>query len=564
MYPVSSAKGKGRGGYPHYLLVFTATKLVLPHCKEMGLWGMRTFSRLIGCLALWVGSCFGAGPKFEGTPTLVPNPNPAAPQAGILTFEAAQKVKTTLRAASGDHEFEQEFGTESDPADGLAVVGMRPDRTYRVEVVITDASGTTTYDRTLTLVSPALPDRPELMPSTEVEVHDARKMEGGYTLFNPRRRIPLVVADAISAESEFNANFGMLLVVDSAGEVVWQYRSESRITDYRPISNGNIVFITADNRLVKIDTLGNTVASWCARFRPENREGQCPEGSIPVDVETIHHSFHEYPNGDFLILSSEIRIPDYYTSETDAYAPRKTTEVVGDVVLRMTREGEILWQWKAFDHLDPFQIGYLTYSNYWARRGFPNTADWSHANAVRIVDDGASFLVNFRLISGIAKVDVETQDIKWMATSDPEKLGLEWKHPTFKLADGDDWFWMPHAPWITDRGTLLLFNNDNFGARPFDKSLPPSAIRSRAEEYAFDEEKLEMRKIWQSRFPGEEPLRSWAMGSVQPLDNGNVLAGYGLMLVEENIYSITWPERLGHPAWTQIREYDRSDPAPVV
>lgn len=54
------------------------------------------------------------------------------------------------------------------------------------------------------------------------------------------------------------------------------------------------------------------------------------------------------------------------------------------------------------------------------------------------------------------------------------------------------------------------------------------------------------------------------MGSVQPLDNGNVLAGYGLMLVEENIYSITWPERLGHPAWTQIREYDRSDPAPVV
>jgi hypothetical protein len=79
-----------------------------------------------------------------------------------------------------------------------------------------------------------------------------------------------------------------------------------------------------------------------------------------------------------------------------------------------------------------------------------------------------------------------------------------------------------------------------------------------------DEEKRELRKIWQSRFPSERPMRSWAMGSVQPLKNNNVLVGYGSLLVDKGVENLGWPDRLKHPAWTQIREYTKTDPATLV
>ncbi|MDB2499463.1 aryl-sulfate sulfotransferase [bacterium] len=503
-----------------------------------------------------------AAPSFQGSVQLELNPNPAAPLAGILSFEASDPVKTTINGRSGEHSFSITYGPEKDPSEGLPVVGMYADRTYNLFVEISDDSGRSKYEGNLTLSTPALPDRPELMPRIVAEIIDGEAMANGYTLFNPRRRVPLAVADAITDESRFNMEFGMLAVVDAEGEVIWYYHADSRITDYRPIANGNIMFITSDNRLIEIDALGNTIASWVASRRPD---GPDTTGAIPVDVPTFHHSFQEYPNGDLLILSTEIRIlPGYFTSETKKNAARGSVQVVGDVVIRMNRQGEILWKWKAFDHLDPYQIGYLTFSNYWVRRGFPNTADWSHANAVRIVDDGDAFLVNFRLISGIAKIDADSQEIEWLVITDPKDMKKDLQDKTFELKGGGEWFWMPHAPWITEEGNLLIFNNDNFGARPFTPSLPPSAIRSRAEEYEMDEENRTLRKVWQSRFPTERPMRSWAMGSVQPLQNDNVLVGYGSLLVDEDIEKISWVERLQHPAWTQIREYTKTDPASLV
>ena len=502
-----------------------------------------------------------ASPVFEVSPVVSANPNTRVPQAAILTFEANGPVTTTLEAVAADHRFESTFGTEHSPTNGLPIVGMRADREYQFSITISDSTGSKRAAEVLSFRSPKLPNTPDMMPRIITESFRPRAMDKGFTLFNPRRRIPLEVADAISVESEFNDSLGILIVVDEAGEVVWYYHGDSRITDYRSIRNGNIVFITSDNRLIEIDILGNTIASWYAKDRPQGKTS----GSIPVDSETFHHSFQEYPNGDFLILGSEIReLPNYFTSETDAQAPRKTQRVVGDIVMRFTRDGEVRWKWKAFDHLDPYKIGYLSFGNYWARRGFPNAVDWSHANGVRIMDYGDSFLVNFRLISGIANVDVSSQEIKWMVISEPESLGEDIAKRALKLPSDQNWFWMPHAPWITERGTLLIFNNDNFGSRPFGDFKSPSAIRSRAEEYAIDLEEMTLEKIWESRFPEEEPMRSWAMGSVQPLANGNTLVGYGMLLRPEGVEDLTWPQRLGHPAWTQIREYTHETPASLV
>ncbi|MDG2169214.1 MAG: aryl-sulfate sulfotransferase N-terminal domain-containing protein, partial [Opitutales bacterium] len=73
-----------------------------------------------------------AAPSFQGSVQLELNPNPAAPLAGILSFEASDPVTTTINGRSGEHSFSITYGPEKDPSEGLPVVGMYADRTYNL------------------------------------------------------------------------------------------------------------------------------------------------------------------------------------------------------------------------------------------------------------------------------------------------------------------------------------------------------------------------------------------------------------------------------------------------
>ena len=98
---------------------------------------------------------------------------------------------------------------------------------------------------------------------------------------------------------------------------------------------------------------------------------------------TLHHQPDALPNGNYLSLNAvPRRIEGYYTSETDAAAPRRDQWVMGDEVIEFNPQGEVLWRWNSFDHLDPFKIGYDTFWSYWWVRGFPQHLDWTHGNGV--------------------------------------------------------------------------------------------------------------------------------------------------------------------------------------
>jgi len=80
------------------------------------------------------------------------------------------------------------------------------------------------------------------------------------------------------------------------------------------------------------------------------------------------HDIRRMPNGNFLLLSSENRVIDgWYTSETEAMAPRATANVIGDVIIEMTQDGEVLREWKLHDILDPYRIAYQSLrKNFWS------------------------------------------------------------------------------------------------------------------------------------------------------------------------------------------------------
>ena len=91
-------------------------------------------------LALLLAGC-GRGPEFVEGPVVAPNPNPRAPLAAVLGFETDVPVTTEVAITDGVNAWTLEYGTGEDPAAGLALVGMRPGRTHRIEVAVRDGAG---------------------------------------------------------------------------------------------------------------------------------------------------------------------------------------------------------------------------------------------------------------------------------------------------------------------------------------------------------------------------------------------------------------------------------------
>ena len=500
-------------------------------------------------------SCSSSGPSFTEKPTVSANPNPRVPLAAVLRFKTDRSVTTAIRITDGIHDSELEFDPSWDSSKGLPVVGMRPGRRHELRVIVRDDSGAETVaDSVLEFETPPLPGDPEEFPPLKVTVSKPEEMEPGVTLFNPRRR-------KIDAP-RFNQEFGMLLAVDEKGEVLWYYRVDSRISDFEKLRSGNLLVVTQDFRLIELDWLGNTVNQWYAKNRPDG-----PTTGIPVEAQTFHHEVDQLPNGNIIVLGTELReIDDYYTSEYDERAPRKTQRVMGDIIHEFEPEtGKVVWEWRAFDHMDPFRIGYETFSRYWIRRGFPDTVDWSHANNVLFDERDDSIVVNFRYQAAAMKIDRKTKEIKWILG---EPSG--WGDLSDKVLKGEGeikWPYHQHSPHPTPNGTLLIYDNGNYQARPFDPPKPISETYSRAVEYEIDEEQMSVREIWASERMGPERVVSIAMGDVDWLPKSeNVLVAYGALLDPEYLGQMRWEaqSRQQFSQWTRLREYKRTNPAEVV
>lgn len=489
--------------------------------------------------------------EFISEPQISPG-NASSPLTYYLDFETKKpfdQVIFNINDTLGNS-IKLKYSTEEKSAKGFLIYMLRPDRKHAIEIELKDSNGKSYHaEKSLYVVTPGLPEGEMEFPEIEVEMKHMDQMEPGFTIFNPRRRIPLSFPNA----NVLNKSFGMLAMIDDLGEVVWYYKTNSRISDFDLWSDGKLSYMTQDNKIVEMDFGGNIIQEWYAEHRPDGKD----ENAIPVNALTFHHDASRLANGNWLTLSSEVReIDDFYTSEKNPKAPRKTQKVMGDVVIEYNDKGEILHEWNSFDHLPVFRIGYSTFSNYWGRRGFPGVIDWSHANAVVPVDNEESYLINYRYQSAMIKVQKSTGNIEWIF-AEPSGWGAELDDKLLKI-DKEDWSWHQHAPSFTSEGNLLFFNNNNYLARPFDEAQPMINSNSHVIEYRIDEENKTVEKVWTSLLEGEKPIASVAMGSAVQLPiTGNILAGYGMITSpKEGVDS--------NSVWTMVREYKHSTPAELV
>ncbi len=485
-------------------------------------------------------------PVFLTEPTLVANPNEAVPLAAILRFRASEPVTTLVRLNDGERTRTLTFGPHTDPSAGLPLLGFRPGRTSRVEVSIVAGGRQTDAPQSLSFDAPALPGPGLEMPSLTATLAEPGATEPGVRFISVRRRAPGRQAWQTPAQRRFTTGYGLILGVDESGQIVWSYRSPVRIAGIDALPNGHILMQTQDQKTKEIDLLGNVVREWYAENRPQ---GAAPE-AIPVQgVQTVHHNPFFTPWGTFISMSANAReIPDYFTSVTDPDAPRKTQTVMGDRIIEYDETGRILWDWDTFDYLDTNRVHYHLLQPYWAVRGFPDHLDWTHANGVTFDAERRTLIVSLKHQDALIGIDYDTKEIKWILGA-PEGWSAELAAKVLTPVGLLRWPYSMHHPHMTERGTLVYYDNGMFQARPFDGRTPtPFHLGfSRGVEVRIDEEAMTVTELWTSeRERTPDSCNNWAMGETQQLPRtGN------LMLVR----AFCPPQR---PEISDFDEYDLS------
>ena len=507
---------------------------------------------------------------FVTAPTVERNPNENVPLVALVRFGTDTPVTTTLTVSDGRSTRTVTYGPSHRPEDGLPVIGMRAGTEHRITVAAGNAGPVELSYRT-----PPLPADSAEWPTITVREARTSEMQPGFTLLSVRRRVNARQSFMTPAQVRFTTRWGLLLILDAEGEVVWYYRSDARIAGIHQLANGNLFFHHVDFRSIEMDLTGKVIRTFYASGRPQGPV----EGAIPIAAASLHHQPHQMPNGNFLAMTANARtIENYYTSETDPDAPRATQQVVGDNFVEFTPEGEIVWNWDTFEHLDVHRWSYHLMEAYWHNRGFPRHLDWTHGNGITYDPSDGSVIVSLRHQDAIIKIDKASGEIRWILGDHGN-----WKSPQKeKLLDPAHelrWHYHGHNPRVTVDGTIVMYDNGLCRAQPYAPQAAPHECFARAIEYEVDEAKGTVREVWTSS-DDDDPERviSWAMGDAHRLPNDNmfIIDSTCLPMREQltrtcSVRDLTWNEWKREewhlndmPYWTRIREMKRDASRDVV
>ena len=394
-------------------------------------------------------------PAFSADPTVIQNPNPAVPLAAVLSFAVDQPVETTVTVSDDDRTWDIEFDEGREPQAGLPILGLKAGRTHTLRVTVRNAAGEETVSGPLTYETPPLPTGLADFPPFVVVKADVERMEPGVRFLSVRRRVPGRVNWHLPTQFRFEVSWGMIVAIDELGEPLWYYQTDTRIAGIKRLENGNLFYHGTDFRSVEIDMLGNVVNQFYAEHRPQGPI----EDAVPVAAQSLHHQPHEMPNGNFLAITANARrIENWYSSEYDVDALRADANVVGDTIVEFDRDGDIVWSWNAFDHLDLNRIGYLTFDSYWQVRGFPGHWDWTHGNGVTYDSRDDSVIVSLRNQDAIIKIDRASSEVRWILAAH-EDWSPEFQEKLLTPICDVVWPFHGHNPRVTSDGNIVMFDN---------------------------------------------------------------------------------------------------------
>ncbi len=436
------------------------------------------------------------------TPVFTPSAN--APLAGTLELSTDVPSRLGVTLDDGTSVRTRFFGT-FETNHVVPLYGFKPGRTNHITV--------TAYDRTRTAVTANTPldfvtaPLPALFPTINLLTSVPSAMEPGYSLFIWETQIP------------GNAP-AYATIIDAAGEVVWYAPAGGY--DVRQLANGNL-FSVLTSTFVETDLLGRTVHTWHPPAQPLD-----PHDGVPTEHGTI------------LYLANALQsVSDLPTDPYNLAGSRQTNDVLMQKVVEMSSDNESLVNaWSPLEILDPRRISYLLTS----LTGGLSSPGWDteHANAVIEDPSDDSLIVSMRNQNAVFKFARSTGALKWIL-GPHENWGPQWQ-PYLLKPKGTPFQWQygQHAPILTSRGTLMLYDNGNLRASPPNAVTIDSSNYSRAVEYRINEQTMEVTQEWEY---GGQNLGEWLytgfMGNAEPQPRtGNVLIDFSAVSYTDGAYSI--------------------------
>lgn len=297
-----------------------------------------------------------------------------------------------------------------------------------------------------------------------------------------------------------------------------------------------------------VDMVGRFIHRWKMDFRPGEYGKLLPDGDLlyagklfPEDSETrefggqggviveanwdgdilwryedpnLHHDFSRLDNGNTMVLRY-IEVPEEIASQVRGGEPG--TEQKGkmwtDAFQEITPEGEVVWQWNAYEHLDP-DVDIIC--------PFCMRNEWTHTNTCHVMPNG-DILTAFHRLHTIAVIDRKTGRIKWRFGGDGE------------LAH-------PHDPSLLENGNILVFDN-GLHRRLSKSTYKPNY--SRVLEINPDSREVE----WEYVNPSADKFYSSLISGCQRLPNGNTLICEG---INGRIFEVTME---GEMVWEFISPF---------
>jgi arylsulfate sulfotransferase len=325
---------------------------------------------------------------------------------------------------------------------------------------------------------------------------------------------PVPGYSGILLQSVINAN---PIATDLAGNLLWYGPSGlSLLTRMR--HGGTFIGISEDGSkdpsyqtFREFDLAGITVAE-------TNAERVCDQlvakGLRPIT--SFHHEAIHLPDGRFLVLAGSEQI-------MHGVQGQESIDLLGDTIIVLDRNLQVVWVWDSFDHLDPNRAAVLgetcNYPASLACSAFYQAAtgnDWLHGNSLQLTPDG-NILYSVRHQDWVVKIDYRngagTGQLLW-------RLGLG---GDFQMLDGDDSLWFSHqhdAQLMPDGVSLLLFDNGNTRI-----SRNSGQGTSRGQLWRIDEAARTAKLL----LDADLGVNSSALGSAQLLPNGNYHFGAGFL-----------------------------------
>ena len=241
--------------------------------------------------------------------------------------------------------------------------------------------------------------------------------EASYTLFTP-----------ISGTDTY--------LINEAGEIVYTWESE-----YKP---GQSVYLLENGNLLR------TIKVYQDEGFPNGGAGGgvqeiAPDGEVvwefiySDETNLQHHDVEAMPNGNNLLVAWERK-----TKQEVIDAGRtSSTELFVDHVIEVNHDGEIVWEWHVWDHLDQIDINYGSHT------------DFNHINSIDYNEELDQILLSVHTFNEIWIIDHSTGDLlyRW---GNPAAYG-EGNLSDMQLYGQHD------AQWIEagrpGEGNIIIFNN---------------------------------------------------------------------------------------------------------